>query len=73
METRQCLQILGLYGYGKKSQEWQGLRSLWGLSLPLFSYLWVDAYQCISSGIELLFQGNDYHLKLFLTLLFDVT
>lgn len=36
-------------------------------------HLRIDAYQRVGFGIELLFQGNDYHLKLFLSLLFDVT
>lgn len=36
-------------------------------------YLWVDADQGVSLGIELLFEGDDYHLKLSLRLLFDVT
>lgn len=36
-------------------------------------YLWIDAYQGVSLGIELLLQGNDDHLNLLSSLLSDVT
>lgn len=40
---------------------------------PWLSYLGIDAYERISFGVEFLLQGNDNHLELFLSLLFDVT